>query len=251
MRFSRLLSILIFLACLISRSNAQAPRVNCSQSGQMLNCRIDQPTVTRRTTTYNAIVFHPNDKILVNAGGCVQTGGSGATWKRFVNPSGPDSNRLYHGLISIPGRTEERIQGVIGRWVQLPSVISPGMAALVIGYEDDNYGDNGYWGHDDSTENQCQQGPGRDGGPAWVTIQIDSSGNGGITPHPAAFDLPSADASDPNGFFRIHPGNGRKTIPARILIRLLYAAGSRTSTLTIPLSVSAWERLRVQRKHPA
>jgi hypothetical protein len=203
MRFSApgLLSVLVFLACFIGRANAQSPRVNCSQSGQTLNCRIDQPTVTKRTTTYNAIVFHPNDKILVNAGGCVQSGGSGATWKRFVNPSGPNSDRLYHGLISIPGRTEERIQGVIGRWIQLPSVISPGMAALVIGYEDDNYGDNGYWGHDDGTENQCQQGPGRDGGPAWVTIQIDRSGNGGTTSHPAAFDLVSS-ASDPNGFFQ-------------------------------------------------
>jgi hypothetical protein len=26
---------------------------------------------------------------------------------------------------------------------------------LTLGYSDDSYSDNGYWGHDDGTENQC------------------------------------------------------------------------------------------------
>jgi len=188
-------AVFLFL-CVTAMGNAQA-KVNCSQSGTTINCRIDQPTVTQRRTEYRAIVFKPNDTILVNAGGCVQTGGSGATWKRFVNPSGPNSDRLYHGLISIPGRTEERIQGVVGHSIQLPPVIEPAMAFLVIGYEDDNYGDNGYWGHDDGTENQCKQGAGHDGGPAWVTIQI-KRGGGPPPGHPASFDLGST-AFDSNG----------------------------------------------------
>lgn len=110
----------LFLSCIASRGNAQGPQIKCGQSGTTISCRIDQPTVTQRRTEYSAITFQPNDKIFVQAGGCVQTGGSGDTWKRFVNPQGKNSDRLYHGLISIPGRTEERIQGVVGRWIQLP-----------------------------------------------------------------------------------------------------------------------------------
>src|SRR5262249_34459835 len=73
-------------------------------------------------------------------------------------------------------------------WIQLPPVIQPSMAMLQIGYEDDKYNDNGYWGHDDGTSAQCKEGPGRDGGPAWVTIQIDHGGSV-PTSHPATFDL--------------------------------------------------------------
>jgi hypothetical protein len=202
MKFSihGLCAAFLFFLCFTARSNAQGAQVKCSQSGNITNCRIDKPTVSKRRTEYDAIAFKPNDKILVNAGGCVQTGGSGATWKRFVNPSGPNSDRLYHGLISFPGRAEERIQGVIGHWIQLPPVIQPTMAFLVIGYEDDDYSDNGYWGHDDGTGDQCKQGTGRDGGPAWVTIQIDH-GQGGTGGHPAAFDVFSTDF-DPNGLPR-------------------------------------------------
>src|SRR5215471_11476898 len=173
--------------CITHMGHAQA-KVNCSSTDKVINCRIDQPTVTQRRTTYSAIQFRPGDKILVNAGGCVQTGGSGSTWKRFVNPQGDNSDRLYHGLISIPGRTEQRIQGVVNQTITLPSVIPPAEANLVIGYEDDNYGDNGYWGHDDGTGDQCKEGPGRDGGPAWVTIRIDRTG-GTTTGHPSPFDI--------------------------------------------------------------
>src|SRR5947209_10590917 len=67
--------------------------------------RIDQPIVTQALTQYPQILFHPGDTVTVDAGGCVQTGGIGPTWKRYVNPSGPDSDHLYHGLIMIPGAT--------------------------------------------------------------------------------------------------------------------------------------------------
>src|SRR5689334_14130347 len=69
--------------------------------------QIQAPVVIRRETFYNAgdrnIRFQAGDVVTVQAGGCVQTGGSGSTWKRYVDPSGPNSDRLYHGLIYIPG----------------------------------------------------------------------------------------------------------------------------------------------------
>ena len=40
--------------------------------------------------------------------------------------------------------------------------------ALLLGYEDDGYGDNGYYAHDDGTENQC-----KNVGNAWVTVRIE------------------------------------------------------------------------------
>jgi hypothetical protein len=46
----------------------------------------------------------PGDIVtVVNAGGCVQTGGSGAIWKRYVNPDASDAPNLYHGLVGIAG----------------------------------------------------------------------------------------------------------------------------------------------------
>jgi hypothetical protein len=38
---------------------------------------------------------------------------------------------------------------------------------LVLGYEDDDYSDNGYWGHDNGTQNQCKYE-----GPAWASIHV-------------------------------------------------------------------------------
>jgi hypothetical protein len=60
------------------------------------------PTVTQKETEYSGIVLQAGDIIHVEAGGCVQTGGRGLTTKRYVNPSGENADRLYHGLISIP-----------------------------------------------------------------------------------------------------------------------------------------------------
>ena len=90
----------------------------CTVSGaRQTVCRIDEPIVTKALTDDPQMIFHPGDRITVSAGGCVQTGGSGATWKRYLNPSGPNSNRLYWGTISIPAATQGvvRISDVIGR----------------------------------------------------------------------------------------------------------------------------------------
>jgi hypothetical protein len=146
-------------------------RISLTVNGNRATWRIDEPNVGQRETQYPMITFQPGDQVLVDAGGCVQTGGSGRTWKRYVDPQGPDSDRLYHGLIEIPGATAPpgsliRIAGVMG---QSLTVNGPSAARfpLILGYEDDNYSDNGYWGHDDGTGDQC-----KNVGDAWVVVQI-------------------------------------------------------------------------------
>ena len=56
--------------------------------------RIDRPNVTRSATSYPSIVFSPGDRVTIHAGGCVQTGGSGKTWKRYLDPRGDSSRRF-------------------------------------------------------------------------------------------------------------------------------------------------------------
>ena len=48
--------------------------------------KIDYPSVERSLTDYPAITFNPGDVVTLDAGGCVQSGGIGGTWKRYVNP---------------------------------------------------------------------------------------------------------------------------------------------------------------------
>ncbi len=102
-------------------------RVSCSNSPTGMTCRVDEPTVTRRLSTYPQITFKPGDRVTVQAGGCVQTGGTGKTWKRYVNPSGPNSDRLYHGLIQLPGVHSDlvHIAGVITQPVNIPATLNP------------------------------------------------------------------------------------------------------------------------------
>src|SRR5262249_29088999 len=179
-----------------------------------IECTIDKPVVTLSETPYRGIVFAPGDLVYVNADGCVQTGShwwSGSTWKRYVNPSGKDSDHLYHGLVRIPtaklagtdvGNSLTRIKNVIGRLITVTGQGSPvSDLFLHLGYEDDDYSDNGYHDHDDGTEDQCRTdtAKGHDGGPAHVTITIYR----GVSPDPPKsrydFDVLSSEV-DPNGF---------------------------------------------------
>lgn len=152
--------------------------MNPAKKGHLV-CTINQPVVTQKETVYSSVVFVRGDHVTVQADGCVQTGGKGLTWKRYVNPSGPNSDRLYHGLINIPNFTPNGELVRIGTVIGVPIVISGGGVAgapllLHLGYEDDAHGDNGYYSHDDGTAQQCRMTtPGFDGGPAHVTITID------------------------------------------------------------------------------
>jgi hypothetical protein len=179
-----------------------------SQTGNTVTWRIDRPNVSRRSTPYPNIRFQAGDTVTIAAGGCVQTGGSGRTWKRYVDPQGPNSDRLYHALINIPGVTPGtvRVAGWINRPLRIPAGIDPQRLFLTLGYIDDNYGDNGYHDHDNGTGDQC-----KGVGAAWVTITI---GPGDRLPTAAAFDL-VWDALDDNalpknpkwGWQITHPGS--------------------------------------------
>jgi hypothetical protein len=73
--------------------------------------QINQPVVDQPSFVYAPIVFRPSDQITVTADGCVQRGGFGKTWQRYVNPNstpGPPwtsinpNNALYFGTVAIP-----------------------------------------------------------------------------------------------------------------------------------------------------
>lgn len=119
---------------------------------------ISEPIVTQRDTQYGQIKFKVGDKVTIRAEGCVQTGGSGKTWKSYVDPRGPNSDHIYHGLVKLPGmadlaRIREFLNNKNGKYI-----IRSGQndMTLHLGYEDDNYSDNGYWSHDDGTGDQCK-----------------------------------------------------------------------------------------------
>ena len=133
------------------------------------------PRVNRPVTEYNSqanrIPLKRGDELVVAACGCVQTGGSGLTWKLYVNPSGPNSEDLYHGVILIPNAKElglptspkfkyfVRISDLIAAQKN-PNfhLIVTTQTYLTLGYEDgdSDYGDNGYSSHDDGKNGQCQ-----------------------------------------------------------------------------------------------
>jgi len=197
-------SFVILLVTLIVRADQRITITNIATD--TVQVRIDQPMVTRAVTAYPQIQFRPGDAVTVNAGGCVQTGGTGRTWKRYVNPSGPNSDRLYHGKIWIPGATLElvRISTVVDQTVNVPMKIDlPGQLFLRLGYEDDDYTDNGYWGHDDGTEDQCKGTP---GGPAFVVLTIKHGAGSGGTNAEHPYDLTWTEV-DGNGY----PMNARWT----------------------------------------
>ena len=125
-------------------------QAGCDGTRKPIHCWVIEPNVREKTTAYPQIHFEAGDRVFVQAGGCVQTGGRGKTWKRYVDPAA--DNDLYHGTIGLPGDIDKRLQGVVGTQVILPEA-----GPLVLGYEDDNYGDNGYYARNDDngTGNQC------------------------------------------------------------------------------------------------
>ena len=195
-------SVLFALAAVLIAAMLETPqasqRISITHPNETTTVvRIDEPIVNQRLTEYRSVTFQPGDTITIQAGGCVQTGGRGRTWKRYVNPSGPNADRLYHGLIWIPGLMGglSRVQGWIGRPLTIPRGIAPGQLFLRLGYEDDGYGDNSYNAHDDGTEDQCK---GTGGGPAWIQLTIRRNTTPPVTTA-APFDVVSANGFDENG----------------------------------------------------
>jgi hypothetical protein len=209
-----------------------------------IHCTINQPPVNAHETIVSSVLFAPKDVVTVTADGCVQTGGHGNTWKRYVNPSGPNSASLYHGLIRIPTGTKGgalvRINTVIGRQLAVTGQGVPiDQLVLHLGYEDGNgdYGDNGYYSHDDGTEDQCKSSGSNDGGPAHVTITIF---RGTTAQDPGSrfdFDVVSNSGLDLNGLpynpvwsWQTRPGN-QNLIPST---SICHEFSRRGSTLGFP-----------------
>jgi hypothetical protein len=158
-------AVLVLFAC-FGRA-ARADQVSCVANGEGVDqCVVYYPDVIHASVTYPGVQITAGDKITVTAAGCAQTGGTGKTWKRYLNPSGDKSDHLYHGLIQLPGAAAARIQNATGTMTAAAS------GPLVLGYEDDGYGDNGYWKHDDGTEDQCQNVYSTNHGRAYVSLTI-------------------------------------------------------------------------------
>jgi hypothetical protein len=117
---------------------------------------IEYPSVDRRSTDYPAITVNAGDLVTLSASGCVQTGGSGPTWKRYVDPDdGGHLDSQYYGTVKIPGVTGDGDPQTIKHWIG-PTIIAPIAGHLALGYVDDGgIGDNGYYSHDNGTNNQC------------------------------------------------------------------------------------------------
>jgi hypothetical protein len=222
-RYFSLAAVCLFVL-FTATAKAQNGVAVCKQGGNssVITCTIAQPVVDQRAQNgyhYNNVVFTPGDLVTITAGGCVQTGGTGATWKRYVNPSGDNSNRLYFGTIGIPGVTPpgatEHIQKV--QQYNIPAGVAAPNNVLVLGYTDDNYSDNGYWGHDNGNNDQCKEGTGLDGGPAWLVIVIEHGLGKNLTPSNAPFDL-MAGTIDTNGLpFNPEWGFEQGQTPAALL----------------------------------
>jgi len=185
---------LLAAQCLFSQEKVNSV---ISNNGNTITWTINEPDVKKASEAFNQIRFQKNDEIYITAGGCAQTGGSGKTWKRYVNPSGDGNAYHYFAKIQIPGVTSGlvRMEQFLNR--KLIFTLTPSESSyLILGYADDNYSDNGYWGHDDGTENQC-----KGVGNASVTIVITHH----TTPPPPTqtafrdFDVVATDL-DENGF---------------------------------------------------
>jgi hypothetical protein len=156
----------ILLVDTLAQQALSAERVTHSVSGNTETWRIDEPNVKQGVTPYPQILFQPGDQVRVGAGGCVQMGGWGDSWKRYVDPL-PADRGLYHGLVLIPGAigrlpasvdNAARILIVRGTTFTVQGITEPRKAHLWLGYEDDDYDDNGYWGQDEGTQGQCKIG---------------------------------------------------------------------------------------------
>ena len=152
------LIVVVLAAALVGpfMSTASATeRASCNRSQFPTTCDVTEPNVQHSITGYPQIQLFARQHVFIQAGGCVQTGGHGKTWKRYVDPAA--DNDLYHGLIYIPNVTNGlvRLQSVVNTSVTIPQDTT-----LFLGYQDDNFGDNGYWGRagDDGTGNppQCR-----------------------------------------------------------------------------------------------
>jgi hypothetical protein len=166
----------IAAACLGAAGAARAETITHSVSGKTEQWYISQPVVNVGAwrTFRGQIGFRYGDQVTITAGGCVQTGGSGKTWKRYVAPQGANSDRLYFGVFAMPSVPVHQFRQVLAPvssgsdvwtgtfWIGDVNIDND---SLWLAYSDDGYGDNGYYSHDDGTNDQC-----KGVGAAWIMI---------------------------------------------------------------------------------
>src|SRR5262249_42892932 len=110
-------------------------------------CTINNPLVTKPMTGYDgdfdpdlfeAVSNNPADNrhgiqlpdiplkrgdlVTIDADGCVQTGGHGRTWKRYVNPQGANATRYYHGTLGVANAIRPNRDSSTG-WSALPNPV--------------------------------------------------------------------------------------------------------------------------------
>jgi len=137
------------------------------------------PFVTGPVTvlTNQELPLAAGDRVLVYACGCVQTHGTGNTWKSYVHPKGNDSDHLYSGTIQflagqVTGNFLNKPTGMkkIADFIAAQGngfIVQNATTFLSLGYLDDHFGDNSYNNHDNGNDNQC-----KNVGPAALEIAI-------------------------------------------------------------------------------
>lgn len=82
-----LLALLGYAVSTLAAPPESDGRVTHTVSGNTETWRIDEPNVKKSIIEFQQIRFQAGDKVRVTGGGCVQTGGWGKTWKRYVDPA--------------------------------------------------------------------------------------------------------------------------------------------------------------------
>lgn len=164
------LSVLVlFVAmCIVGCHNNVTPpyKVTCTQrpsirGHEVDHCIVQYPEVRQQMTLYPEIPIGQGDLLDVQAQGCAQRGGHGKTWANYTNPVGNNSNKWYAGVLWIrtvtPTSTDFFPQHrFLPNLVATELTIPPNAKAEIrIGYQDNNYSDNGYYSPDPGIDNQC------------------------------------------------------------------------------------------------
>lgn len=167
------------VVCLSAVGLVHAEEITHSAFGKTEQWYIDSPVVNLPSwrTFRGQIAFRAGDTVIITAGGCVQTGGHGLTWKRYVSPQGPNSDRLYFGVFALPTVPVTAFRNALtpispGSDVSqgtyfVGNDVDPANDSLWLAYADDGYSDNGYYAHDNGTGDQC-----KNVGNAWILLTI-------------------------------------------------------------------------------
>jgi hypothetical protein len=157
MRHAARLSTALGLLTVLLAIHPAVGRANCPQPLGANQVCVDEPPVNQATTDLKQTTFPAGSHVSIQANGCEQTGGSGDTWKRYVNPDPWSDPNNYHGEAGIypsaggsPTLSLTRIRNINAGTIY--RVTSP--SYLRVGFEDSDYTDNNYNDHDDG-DGQC------------------------------------------------------------------------------------------------